>query len=66
MCKTNDVMPWLKEEITLFAAVRKAILVALTLPATSCTIERSFRTLREDLAQISLLWVMQDYQACAY
>ena len=36
----------LLEETTVFPAVRKVILVALTLPATSCTVERSFSTLR--------------------
>ena len=36
----------LVKQITLFPAVRKAILIALTLPATSCTVERSFGTLR--------------------
>ena len=36
----------LVKQTTLFPAVRKAILIALTLPATSCTVERSFSTLR--------------------
>ena len=36
----------LLEETTVFPAVIKVILVALTLPATSCTVERSFSTLR--------------------
>jgi hypothetical protein len=31
---------------TFFPAVRQAILLALTLPATSCTVERSFSTMR--------------------
>ena len=36
----------LVKQTTLFPAVRKAILIALILPATSCTVERSFSTLR--------------------
>ena len=36
----------LVKQTTLFPAVRNAILIALTLPATSCTVERSFSTLR--------------------
>ena len=36
----------LVKHTTLFPAVRKVILIALTLPATSCTVERSFSTLR--------------------
>ena len=36
----------LVKQTTLFPAVRKAILIALTLPATSCTVERSFSKLR--------------------
>ena len=40
------VMIELVKQTTLFPAVRKAILIALTLPATSCTVERSFSTLR--------------------
>ena len=36
----------LLKQTTLFPAVREAILIALTLPATSCTVERSFSTLR--------------------
>ena len=36
----------LVKQTTLFLTVRKAILIALTLPATSCTVERSFNTLR--------------------
>ena len=36
----------LVKQTTLFPAVRKAILIALTLPATSCTVERSSSTLR--------------------
>ena len=36
----------LVKQTTLFPAVRKAILIALTLPATSSTVERSFNTLR--------------------
>lgn len=36
----------LVKKTTLLPAVRKAILIALTLPATSCTVERSFSTLR--------------------
>jgi hypothetical protein len=35
----------LVKQTTLFPAVRKAILIALTLPATSRTVERSFNTL---------------------
>ena len=36
----------LVKQTSMFPAVRKAILIALTLPATSCTAERSFSTLR--------------------
>ena len=36
----------LVKQTTMFPAVRKAILIALTLPATSCTVERYFSTLR--------------------
>ena len=36
----------LVKQTTLFRAVRKATLIALTLPATSCRVERSFSTLR--------------------
>lgn len=36
----------LVSQTTLFPAVRQAILIALTLPATSCSVERSFSTLR--------------------
>ena len=36
----------LVKQTTLFRSVRNAILIALTLPATSCTVERSFSTLR--------------------
>lgn len=36
----------LVQQTTLFPAVRKAILIALTLPATTCTVERSFSTMR--------------------
>ena len=36
----------LLKETTLLPAVHKAILTALTLPATSCTVERSFSTMR--------------------
>ena len=36
----------LVRQTTLFPAMRQAILIALTLPATSCTVERSFSTLR--------------------
>ena len=35
----------LVKQTTLFPAVRKAILITLTLPATSCTVERSFSTM---------------------
>ena len=34
------------EETTLFTDVGKAIFVVLTLPSTSCIVERSFSTLR--------------------
>ena len=37
----------LMNQTTLFPAVRKVILIALTLPATSCTVEKSFSTLRK-------------------
>ena len=36
----------LVKQSTLFSVVRKAILIARTLSATSCTVERSFITLR--------------------
>ena len=36
----------LVKQTTLFPAVRKAILITLTLPATPCTVERSFNTMR--------------------
>ena len=36
----------LVKQTTLFPAVRNAILIALTLPATYCTVERSFSKLR--------------------
>ena len=36
----------LVKQTTMFPAVRKAILIALTLSATSCTVERYFSTLR--------------------
>ena len=36
----------LVKQTTMFPAVRKAILIALILPATSCTVERYFSTLR--------------------
>ena len=36
----------LVKQTTMFPAVRKVILIALTLPATSCTVERYFSTLR--------------------
>ena len=36
----------LVKQNTMFPAVRKAILIALTLPATSCTVERYFSTMR--------------------
>ena len=36
----------LVKQTTLFPAVRKAILITLTLPTTSCTVERSFSTMR--------------------
>ena len=36
----------LVKQTTLFPAVRKVILITLTLLATSCTVERSFSTLR--------------------
>nr|CAB3267958.1 zinc finger MYM-type protein 1-like [Phallusia mammillata] len=36
----------LVKHTNMFPAVRKAILIALTLPATSCEVERSFSTLR--------------------
>ena len=36
----------LVKQTTLFPAVCKTILITLTLPATSCTVERSFSTMR--------------------
>ena len=36
----------LVKQTTLFPAVRKAIIITLTLPATLCTVERSFSTMR--------------------
>ena len=36
----------LVKQTSLIPSVRRAILIALTLPATSCTAERSFSTLR--------------------
>ena len=36
----------LVKQTTLFPAVRKAILITLTLPETPCTVERSFSTMR--------------------
>ena len=36
----------LVKQTTLFPAVRKAVFITLTLPATSCSVERSFSTMR--------------------
>jgi len=49
----------LVKQTPMFPAVRKAILFALTLPATPCTVLRSFSTLRRvmlDLVKINDEW----------
>ena len=44
-CQHSRLQPI--EQTKLLPAVRKAMLIALTLPATPCTVERSFSTMRK-------------------
>lgn len=44
--KNLDLCEVLNEANTFFPSIKKALIIAITLPCTTCTIERSFSTLR--------------------